>query len=147
MVSVFPRPPEVFVKRLLAEVGLPWSDLTAAHMDQFFGCGSITALDGVVGLKLYESVALLRSLAVTANCRRRGCAPALVAQAELLARKQGVKKIYLLTTTAEHFFARLGYASVARASAPAVIQQTHEFSSLCPSSSVLMFNWLPAELK
>lgn len=143
--NLFPKPPASAVKRLLTEAGLPSSDLTAAHLENFFGCGSTRAPDGIVGVELHESVALLRSLAVSANCRGRGCGTELVAQAERFAQSQGAKEIYLLTTTAERFFERLGYARVQREAAPAAIQRTQEFSTLCSSSSALMAKRLPAD--
>lgn len=142
--NVFPQPPAAAVTRLLTEAGLPSSDLTAAHLANFFGCGSTSAPDGIVGVELYESVALLRSLAVSASCRGRGCGTELVAQAERFAQSQGAKDIYLLTTTAERFFERLGYARVQREAAPVAIQHTQEFSTLCSSSSTLMAKRLPA---
>jgi len=142
--NMFPRPPASAVTRLLTEAGLPSSDLTAAHLESFFGCGSTSAPDGIVGVELYESVALLRSLVVDASCRGRGCGAALVAQAERFAQSQGAKDIYLLTTTAERFFERLGYARVQREAAPLAIQRTPEFSTLCSSGSTLMAKRLPA---
>jgi amino-acid N-acetyltransferase len=142
--NVFPKPSVSAVTRLLTEAGLPSSDLTAAHLENFFGCGSPSAPDGIVGVELYESVALLRSLAVSASCRGRGCGTELVAQAERFAQSQGAKDIYLLTTTAERFFERLGYARVQREAAPVAIQRTQEFSTLCSSSSALMAKRLPA---
>ena len=148
MMNVFPHPPASTVTRILGEAGLPCSDLTPAHLEHFFGCGSIGAPDGIVGLELYESVALLRSLAVISKCRGRGCGTALVAQAELFAGSQGVREIYLLTTTAQGFFERLGYARVLREGAPVAIQRTQEFSTICPSGSAFMVKRLPIkELK
>jgi amino-acid N-acetyltransferase len=67
-----------------------------------------------------------------------------VSQAELHAKSQGAREIYLLTTTAERFFERLGYTRVPREAAPLAIQQTQEFSALCPSSSAFMVKQLPA---
>jgi len=90
-------------------------------------------------------VALLRSLAVNSKCRGRGCGTALVAQAELFAQSQGVREIYLLTTTAQRFFERLGYARVLREGAPGAIQRTQEFSTLCSSGSAFMVKRLPIE--
>ncbi len=55
MMNVFPHPPASAVTRILGEAGLPCSDLTAARLEHFFGCGSIGAPDGIVGLELYES--------------------------------------------------------------------------------------------
>jgi len=144
MMNVFPRPPASAVTRLLAEAELPSSDVTTAQLEHFFGCGSIRAPDGIVGLELYDSVALLRSLAVRSDCRGRGCGAALVARAEQHAESQGVREIYLLTTTAERFFERLGYTRVPREAAPLAIRQTQEFSVLCPSSSAFMVKQLPA---
>ncbi len=138
MMNVFPHPPASAVTRILGEAGLPYSDLTDAHLEHFFGCGSISAPEGIVGLELYGSVALLRSLAVSSKCRRRGCGTALVAQAELFAQSQGAREICLLTTTAQRFFERLGYARVPREAAPVAIQGTLEFSTLCPLDSAFM---------
>jgi amino-acid N-acetyltransferase len=142
--NVFPKPPASAVASLLTEAGLPSSDLAAAHLENFFGCGSTSAPDGVVGVELYEPVALLRSLTVREKCRGRGCGAALVARAEGFARSRGIKDVYLLTTTAERFFERLGYARVPREAAPAAIQLTKEFSTLCSSSSTLMVKRLNA---
>lgn len=133
------------VARLLAEAGLPSADLTAAHLEHFLACGSSDAPDGIVGLELYGPVALLRSLAVGAKSRGRGCGRDLVAQAEHYARSHGAREIYLLTTTAERFFERLGYVRVARETAPAVIQHRGEFAALCPASAAVMVKRLPAD--
>jgi amino-acid N-acetyltransferase len=126
------------VLRLLAEAKLPATGLTAQHLESFFGCGSEDAPRGVVGLELYGDDALLRSLAVDAATRRRGCASALVARAERHARDNGARRVYLLTTTAADFFMRLGYKRLERHEVPESIRATSEFSMLCPVSSVLM---------
>jgi N-acetylglutamate synthase-like GNAT family acetyltransferase len=49
-----------------------------------------------------------------------------------------VRQFYLLTTTAEAFFARRGFRKIARQSVPAAIGDTREFKSLCPSSAICM---------
>jgi amino-acid N-acetyltransferase len=126
------------VKRLLGEAKLPAADLTEAHLRHFLVHGTEEAPDAVVGLELYPPVALLRSLAVTAGSRRHGVGSSLLADAERYARSQRVNEIYLLTDTAERFFARAGYERVARESAPAAIRGTEEFSTVCPASAALM---------
>lgn len=143
--NIFARPSLSQVRRLLAEAQLPSSDLTDAHMEHFFACGSDSAPDGIVGLELHDSVALLRSLAVSPKSRGQGRATALVARAEAFAQSQGVREIYLLTTTAERFFERLGYARLPREAAPLAIRQTQEFSVLCAASSAFMVRRLPAD--
>jgi amino-acid N-acetyltransferase len=137
-VNIFRHPPESRVRNLLTSAALPASDVTPEHLEDFFGCGPETAPEGVVGIEVYDSVALLRSLAVTDKCRGSGFGTALVAAAERHARARGVKELYLLTTTAERFFQRLGYAPASREAAPEAIRRTQEFSALCPSSSAFM---------
>ena len=66
----------------------------------------------------------------------------LVAHAERHARDQGVQSLYLLTTTAEKFFLRRGYARIPREEAPAAIKGTKEFSGICPASSAFMVKQL-----
>ena len=126
------------VKTLLGEAKLPASDLTEEHLKTFLWRGKQGHLLAVVGLELYAPVGLLRSLAVTATSRKQGLGSALLVDAERYAREHDVADLYLLTTTAEKFFAKAGYERIAREQAPAAIQRTQEFSSLCPASSALM---------
>jgi amino-acid N-acetyltransferase len=142
--NIYRKPAESHVRRLLAEAELPTSDLSPLHLEHFFACGPIDAPQGVVGLELYGNVALLRSLAVSTGSRGNGYGKALIAHAERYARSQGVREVYLLTTTAAELFERLDYRRIERESAPDVIGQTEEFSALCPSSSVFMVKMLPA---
>jgi amino-acid N-acetyltransferase len=142
--NLYRNPPESQVRHLLAESKLPMSDLSPEHLEHFFGCGPVQIPKGVVGLEIYDTVALLRSLAVAMDCRGIGCGKALVAEAESYAQSHGVTKLYLLTNTAERFFERLGYRRTDRENAPEAIVQTQEFSGLCPSNSALMVKALPA---
>lgn len=143
--NLFRNPPAPQVKSLLTESQLPSSDLSPKDLEHFFGCGATQAPKGVVGLEIYGTVALLRSLAVAKDCRGIGCGKALVAEAERYAESKGVSELFLLTTTAERFFERLGYRRSPRENAPQAIRQTKEFSGLCPSSSVFMAKALAAD--
>jgi amino-acid N-acetyltransferase len=143
--NIFRNPAAPAVEALLASASLPSSDLTPAHLADFFGCGPENSPAGIVGIEVHGSVALLRSLAVTEKSRGRGCGKALVAAAEREARARRVRTLYLLTTTAERFFERLGYAGLPREAAPAAIRRTREFAELCPSSSTLMAKSLTAD--
>jgi len=126
------------VRALLAAAGLPVADLTAARLDGFWGCGESPDLTGVVGLEIYGTVALLRSLAVAPAWRGRGLGAALLAHAERAARRRGIAALYLLTTTAEAFFTRRGYVRLPREAAPPVLRQTPEFAALCPASAACL---------
>ena len=122
---------------LLAANGLPSSDLRGSAVT-LFGHAPENELLGIIGLEIYGPAALLRSLAVHDTRRGTGLGASLVAHAEQFAAQQGVSTLYLLTTTAAHFFERRGYSHIARDTAPASIAATSQFSGLCPSSSAFM---------
>jgi amino-acid N-acetyltransferase len=129
------RPPRSSAVALLESQGLPVSDLTDAHLENFFCSGDDGSPTGLVGLEICQSVALLRSLVVAENARARGLGSARAHYAEQYAGLHNIQSMYLLTTTVESFFARLGYRRLDHAQAPAPIVQTSEFSHLCPSTS------------
>jgi amino-acid N-acetyltransferase len=70
--------------------------------------------------------------------RGRGLAQALVARIVAHAHARGIVKLYLLTTTAEKFFERLGFAMTERSAVPSERLATEEFQSLCLSTDVCM---------
>jgi amino-acid N-acetyltransferase len=133
-----PRPSLAAARALLESAQLPTADLTDRHCDQFFFSGPMEAPAGLVGLELFGNVALLRSLVVSADARSSGIGSELVVFAESHARAQGVRTLYLLTTTAEAFFLRRGYSMSDRDTAPRAIQSTREFAGICPASSAFM---------
>lgn len=126
------------VVSLLAQAKLPTADLTAAHCEDFFFAGPAAEPTGLVGLEIFGDVALLRSLVVAPGRRGSGEGAALLRHAEDEARARGVRVLYLLTTTAEPFFAKHGYVRAARDTAPPAIRATREFSGICPASSAFM---------
>ena len=95
-------------------------------------------LAGTVVLEPCGQSALLRSLAVAAEWRGRSLGRNLVSRMISHARLLGVDHLYLLTTEADRYFAKLGFASVERSGAPAQIQETSQFRSLCPKTAVCM---------
>jgi amino-acid N-acetyltransferase len=137
-IAISARPRLEEVSRLLDDAGLPTADLTEQHCEHFFYAGSATGPTGLIGLELFDEVALLRSLVVTRAQRAAGAGSALLRHAEEHARAVGVRRLYLLTTTAEEFFARRGYHLTPRDSAPASIRTTREFAGICPASSAFM---------
>jgi amino-acid N-acetyltransferase len=123
---------------LLKSAGLPTSDLDGAQLQHFFFIGTASVPIGLVGLELCGDHALLRSLVVAPSARAGGAGTALVGHAETHARSQGARDVYLLTTTAEDFFARRGYVRIGREAAPEPIRSTREFADICPASSAFM---------
>lgn len=136
--AISARPGLAAAKSLLASAALPTEDLTERHCEHFYYLGNAQAPSGLVGLEILGDVALLRSLVVAAGSQGVGAGSALVKHAEQAAREAGVRAIYLLTTTAEGFFARHGYQRAARESAPPAIRATREFAGICPASSAFM---------
>ena len=136
------KPPRAMAVALLEAAGLPVSDLTDAILEHFFFAGSDRSPTGLVGVELYGADALLRSLVIGPSERSKGLGSALAQHIEDYAASRRVRSIYLLTTTAEAFFRRLGYERTERSKAPRAIQQTREFASLCPASSAFMVKLL-----
>lgn len=132
------QPPRSAAVALLQAQGLPIADISDEHLESFFYVGSDGSPTGLVGLELYGTDALLRSLVVGENARSKGVGSQLTQHAEKYAASKNVRAIYLLTITAELFFKRLGYERIDRSRAPRSIERTREFASLCPASSAFM---------
>lgn len=130
------------IAALLVASGLSVSDLAGHPALELRGIRIDGVLAGVVGIEIHGTLGLLRSLAVTPAHRHAGMGTRLVSEAERWAMERGIETLYLLTTTASRFFARLGYEELARSAAPAAIAATAQFSGLCPASSTFMYKTL-----
>lgn len=132
------------IKQILAASDLHHHDIRSSQLSHFIIVKdeNALALAGVVGLEQKGDVGLLRSLAVAQTYRRQGLATQLVNKVEEYARSQQVDTLYLLTLTAEGFFAGRGYQKTDRESAPDALQETTEFKSLCPQTAVCMRKYL-----
>lgn len=145
-IDIVAQPDLATVVALLQAQALPTEDLTQDHMRHFFVArrcadGALPIV-GTVGAEVFAEQALLRSLAVSHHARGRGYGGALVDYIERYLQHAGVTDIYLLTTTAEQFFKRLGYTDAARTAAPTTIKQTREFAGLCPDDSAFLLKRL-----
>ncbi len=109
-----------------------------AHLNCFAVGSDERGLVAVGGFEHYGANALLRSVAVDGRGQGQGLARQMCDFVEALASQRGVKHLYLLTETAEGFFAHRGYRTLAREEAPPDIQKTQQFSSLCPQSATFM---------
>lgn len=123
--------------QLLKAAGLPTEDLPPS-LQYFILAKEEEKVVGSVGLEIYNSYALLRSLAVDASQRGQGLGKKLYQQILESAREKDIKEVYLITTTADKFFAKKGFVNINRSEAPTVIRQTAQFASVCPSSAVVM---------
>jgi amino-acid N-acetyltransferase len=134
--------PEVLA--MLKRAELP-TEGVADSFQHFIVARSEGKLVGAVGLELYSGSALLRSAAVEPDWRGSGVGRVLVERALDLARQRGVEDIYLLTTTAEHYFPRFGFACISRDSVRPEVQSSTEFQSACPASATAMRKTLTSE--
>ncbi len=125
------------IRTLLVRAELPSEDF-ARHLPHFWVVRHNGTLAGAAGLEIYGESGLLRSLVVEAAYRGQGLGIKLCEQLFAYARTRGVKKLYLLTTTAADFFPKLGFNTIDRDSVPESIQVTEEFSSICPASAICM---------
>lgn len=128
------------VKSLLAACRLPTEDVDE-HV-RFLVAREGGQLIGVAGIEQFGTAALLRSVAVHAQWRRKGIAHALCDAVMRDARQRGVQRLFLLTTDAERYFARLGFSAIERSAIPADVQATAQFREICPQSAVAMMRVL-----
>jgi amino-acid N-acetyltransferase len=122
---------------LLRECGLPHEDI-GEHLANLIAAKRGKHLTGTVALQACDGVGLLRSLAVTEAYRSQGLATDLVARIVAHAHSRRIERLFLLTTTAPDFFAKLGFQPFDRTLVPAAIAATQEFRSLCPGSAICM---------
>ena len=132
------------LSRLLENNKLNADDLTPDHLQHFFGIRVMDELAAAGGIEIHGHYGLLRSLVTHPRHRGKGLANAMVKQLEQYATERGIQKLYLLTETAEHYFAKCGYATQARSNVPSAIAATTQFSDLCPDSATLMSKTLSA---
>jgi amino-acid N-acetyltransferase len=122
---------------LLSAEKLPAADLPG-QLENFAVAKLDEEIAGVIGVEIYGDYGLLRSLAVNNNFRNQGIADKLLLHIEQLAATKNLKAIYLLTETAPDYFTRKGYQTITRADVPANVQQSSEFSHVCPQSAIVM---------
>jgi amino-acid N-acetyltransferase len=96
-------------------------------------------LVGVAGMEDHETAGLLRSVAVASDQRNRGLGAALVSRLIRRSRRSGHEAVYLLTRTAEEYFARFGFRRVERSEARPSVAGARQFASqVCECSAVMV---------
>jgi amino-acid N-acetyltransferase len=125
------------IERLLSDLQLPVAGVPE-WIGDFWVAESEGRIVGVAGVELYGDGALLRSVAVDPAWRSSGLGRTMVDRALDGARNSGARYVFLLTTTAEHYFHRLGFVGTSRDQVPAGVQGSIEFREACPASAVVM---------
>ena len=126
------------VRDLLMACGLPAEGLTEQFGNRYVVAEKAGTVVGVAGVEVHGRHGLLRSVAVAPAMRNSGLGAALLRERLEWTEAHRIPSLYLLTTTADAYFARFGFVPVARDTAPPEIQGSSEFSTLCPSSATLM---------
>lgn len=118
------------------------ADLPAAGVKETFSHFVVAESDGLIvgaaGLEVYTASALLRSVVVDDSCRGSGVGRRLIDHALAEAKQRGIDDVFLLTTSAEHYFPRFGFACVSRDAVTEEVRTSVEFQGACPSSAVVM---------
>jgi L-amino acid N-acyltransferase YncA len=138
------------IAALLDAAGLPLAGaqthlrnfVLAVRDDEITGCASYEdpgpPTEHTNGTTAIERPVLLRSVALRPAERGTGAGRLLVERTLDRARRQGATSAILLTTTAEAFFAHLGFVRMTRADVPPALLGSAELTGACPSSAVIM---------
>lgn len=125
------------VESLLSANNLPL-DGVKENFSSFVVAEDRGEIAGAIGLEKFGSAALLRSAVVSPDYRGSGVGRRLVERLLERAEKEGIEELFLLTTTAENYFPRFGFARTNRSDVPAPVKTSAEFQGACPDSAVVM---------
>ncbi len=100
-------------------------------------------LIGSVGLEQVGPYGLLRSVAVQEAYRNLGVGQQLYAAALNLAQATHLRELWLVTNTAADYFEKHGFERIDRASVPVEITAIPQFTTLCPSTAIVMRKTVP----
>ena len=111
-------------------------------MNNFIFVEEINKVVGVGSLEVYDTVGLLRSIAVLPNSRNNGVGKIINELVEKKAFDLGVKVLYLLTESTDEYFSSFGFSVKDRNEVPLSIMKTKQFKDLCPSTAKVMYREL-----
>jgi amino-acid N-acetyltransferase len=101
------------------------------HLQNFIMVKCEDGLVGTLGLEIYDKLGVLRSFAVEPESRGLGIGQEMYGQMLEHVRSLGLTDLYLLTTSAELYFAKRGFEKVERKGTPPVLGKSIEFKSAC----------------
>jgi glycerol-1-phosphatase len=124
------------IERLLSDAGLVAAGaedrlaetVVAEHDGSLVATACLEQIGGELG-----GGAILRSVAVRTDLREAGMGTLITAAAIQAGRGRGVRRVFLFTETAEPFFARLGFRSMARGDLPPAVAAS-ERARYCPDA-------------
>jgi len=125
------------VRDLIESVGLALDGFGAVPTEVFVALDGGEVL-GTASLENHGGHGLLRSVAVEENRRGCGIGGALAGAAETYAREVGLDGVFLLTETAQVFFAGRGYSVIDRDAGPGPVMESIEWTSACGEDAIPM---------
>ena len=127
------------VRALLASVGLAQEPARDEQQSSFFVLRNERGTVGTVALDVFGDDAVLRALAVDAECRGAGYGWMLADMAVSQARWRGIRRIYLLTESASDFFAaKFGFRVVDRSTLSRQVADSETFTHPAGGKQVAM---------
>lgn len=128
---------EPALRALLARGSLFSDDLSTARQEYLLVERSGKPV-GCIGLERAGESGLLRSFAVEREHQQRGLGTLLFSRMLALARERGVRRLYLLTATAERYFLARGFERIHRSAVPAAVASTEEFRGACCATAACL---------
>jgi amino-acid N-acetyltransferase len=125
------------IQHLLESASLPTPGVSE-HLEHFLVAESGGTIVGAIGLEVYEDTALLRSAVIVTEEQRKGIGSFLYDHNLVQARGLGVKRLLLLTNTAEKYFERKGFRRIDQKSVTGPVTTSVEFTGACPSHAACM---------
>ena len=126
------------VQSLLKSAALPL-DGVADFFPANYAVGQVgEQVVAAIGVERYGEDGLLRSAVVADSQRGTGLGSRLANERLEWCGRHQIRNLYLLTTTAAPFFEKLGFERGERTEVPSEVQRAPEFTSICPSTAVVM---------
>jgi amino-acid N-acetyltransferase len=122
---------------LLGMVDLP-GDGVSENLKNFFVSTYGKTVIGCIGLRICGKSGLMRSLAVRPEHRGKGIGKALIRRIFSYAKDKKIFDLYLLTTTAEEYYVKYGFARIQRDAVDPQMLDAPEFKSVCAQAAVCM---------
>jgi amino-acid N-acetyltransferase len=120
---------------------LPYSDLPE-KLNHFFVLEENNTLIACGGIEIYEKAGLIRSMAVNPASQNQGLGTSIYQYLLKHAMDNQLQSLYLLTETAEGYFLNKGFKKINRADAPKELDQSSQFSTVCPASAAFMMKYI-----
>lgn len=125
------------IKQLLVASELPTEGIDD-HWRTFIVARDGNDIVGCGGAEAYKTAALIRSVAVADMHRDRGIGRRIVRQLLDRLASRGIREFYLLTTTAQAYFAKRGFKPIDRDEIHPQLLGSAELRGACPDSAVCM---------